>query len=71
MHLRPGRLAEIQSYLLRGTPHVCHHHERGRVKLACRGGRDFQLTIWARLGIIAEATDGALASAMAGAGKGG
>lgn len=63
--LRPGRLAEIQAYLLRGVTHICHHGlARKKKRYACRGGRDFQLTIWHRLGIIAEPTDESLALAM-------
>lgn len=64
MHLRPGRLAEIMDYLLKGVTHICHHGLGSKKKrIACRGGRNFQLTIWHRLGYIAEPTDEALASA--------
>lgn len=56
--LRPGRLGEIQAYLIEGRTHLCHSPPRD--KFACRGGRDYQLTIWYRLGIIAEPTDDAL-----------
>jgi hypothetical protein len=63
MHLSPGRLGEIQGSLLEGNSHVCHHSPGGR-KLACRGGRDYQVTIWHRLGWIDDATDEALAAAM-------
>lgn len=59
--LRPGRLAEIQAYLIRGTNHVCHTDDRR----ACRGGRDYQLTIWHRMGMIPAPTDAALDAAMA------
>ncbi len=58
--LRPDRLADIQAYLVRGVTHTCH---TDKVR-ACRGGREFQLTIWYRMGLIAEPTDAALASAM-------
>lgn len=60
VRLRPGRFAEIELYLLDGRTHLCHHGNN----LACRGGREFQLTIWARLGIIPEPTDAALDAAM-------
>ena len=66
MYLRPGRLAEIQTYLLKGTVHVCHHGLGSkRKKVACRGGRNFQLQCWHRMGFIADATDEALATARA------
>lgn len=54
------RLAEIQAYLLTGKTHLCHTDE----SRACRGGRDFQLQCWARMGLISEATDEALERAM-------
>ena len=60
VELRLGRLAEIQAYLLVGKTHLCHTDETK----ACRGGRDFQLQCWARMGLIAEATDAALEEAM-------
>ena len=63
MRLRPGRLAEIQKCLINGTSHRCHTPKRG--KRACRGGRDFQLMVWSRMGVIADATDEALEAAMA------
>ncbi len=63
VRLRPGRLQEIQCYLIQGTPHLCHTPQ-GTQEFACRGGRDFQLLIWSRLGIIPEATDEALAERM-------
>lgn len=69
VELRPERLAEIQAYLLQGTPHLCHTPQmNGGPDRACRGGRDFQLQCWARMGIIAEPTDEALAEAMRKAG---
>jgi hypothetical protein len=64
--LRPGRLDEIRAYLIGGTPHLCHHAPENR--FACRGGRDYQLMIWHRLGMISAPTDGALAEAMRGLG---
>lgn len=67
VELRPDRLAEIQRYLLKGNTHVCHTGQ-DRVTLACWGGRDFQLTMWYRMGLIPEPTDAALAEAMTGLG---
>ena len=61
--LAPGRLAEIQVSLIHAKTHECHHdalHSRPERHMACRGGRDYQLTIWHRLGLIAEPTDAAL-----------
>lgn len=64
--LMPGRLDEIKAYLLLGTTHLCHHPRPAgeRNKRACRGGRDFQLTCWHRMGILPEPTDAALAAEM-------
>lgn len=59
--LAPGRREEISMMLLSGTNQICH---KGN-KSICRGGRDFQLQCWSRMGIIAEPTDAALAEAMA------
>lgn len=55
----PERLAAIQAFLLRGTNQICHTTER-----ICRGGRDFQLTCWARLSILQEPTDACLYETM-------
>lgn len=60
LSLAPGRLAEIQSYLIEGTPHRCHTVDAK----VCRGGRDYQLTCWHRMGLIPEPTDAALANTM-------
>ncbi len=49
------RLGSIQQYLINGTNHICHTTDK-----ICRGGRDFQLEIWSRLGIIEIPTDEAL-----------
>jgi hypothetical protein len=69
MRLKPGRIGEIQAYLIQGTNHVCHESP----SLACRGGRDYQLEIWSRLGIIDGPTDEDLERAIreSGQGKGG
>lgn len=64
--LRPGRLDEIKGYLAQGVPHVCHHaHVTGcGEERTCRGGRDYQLGLWHRMGMIDAATDEALAAKM-------
>ena len=51
----PQRVGEIQEYLIQGTNHVCHTTDK-----ICRGARDYQLTIFHRMGIILEPTDEAL-----------
>lgn len=67
--LAPGRLEEIKGYLIAGRAHVCHSPgPAAHRRLVCRGGRDFQLLMWHRMGIIAAPTDGALRVAMAAAG---
>ncbi len=65
IHLAPGRHAEIEQNLLNGINQLCHHDND---KTVCRGGRDFQLQIFHRLGIIPEPTDAALREAMKKAG---
>lgn len=45
------RLAEIQLYLIKGTSHQCHNN-----KNVCRGSREYQATIFYRLGMILEDT---------------
>lgn len=64
--LRPERLGEIQAYLIQGVPHLCHTPQvtGTNEEIACRGGRDYQLHIWSRLGMISAPTDEALAEAM-------
>lgn len=64
--LTADRLQAIQTYLIQGTNHFCHSDPDN--KTICRGGRNFQLNIWHRLGMIAEPTDEALHAAMAAAG---
>lgn len=69
MRLRPGRLDEIKSYLISGTNHLCHTPHKGRRNaLACRGGRDFQLQCWHRMGVLDDPTDASLAAKMKEAG---
>lgn len=66
----PQRLAEIQAYLLQGNTHLCHSPDQAepashkRNTHACRGGRDWQLQIWHRLGFLDQPTDEALDLAM-------
>lgn len=59
--LSEGRRQEIQQYLLQGTNQLCHHDDNETI---CRGGREFQLQIWHRLGVIKAPTDAALREAM-------
>ncbi len=61
VHLAPERHAEIRAYLIRGQNQLCHHDDNrpGR-----RCGRDFQLMVWAEMGVIAEPTEQALREAM-------
>lgn len=62
-----------QRALTEGSP-ICHssgkaltRHDGERVKAhICRGARDFQLTIFHRLGVIAEPTDAAWEQALEG-----
>lgn len=64
--LKPGRVEQIKAYLINGTSHICHAggHVRGSrgkgPRLACRGGRDWQLQIWHGMGILDAPTDEAL-----------
>jgi len=59
VELAAGRLDEIKTYLLRGTAHRCHQPEaEGRRKtIICRGGRDWQLQVWHRIGLNEAPTD--------------
>lgn len=59
--LTPERRAEIVAYLMEGQNQLCHSDNN---KTICRGGRDYQLNLWARLGIISAPTDEALRQAM-------
>lgn len=61
IELTPNRHGEIHDNLLRGVNQLCHGDDD---KTICRGGRDFQLQCWSRLGIIAAPTDEALTEAM-------
>lgn len=51
----PGRLTEIQLYLIKGTNHICHTTNK-----ICRGARNFQLQVFFRMGLISSETDEAL-----------
>lgn len=64
--INPHRLDEIRAYLMRGTVHICHTPQLAgsEQEYACRGGRDFQLELFAAIGIIPEPTDEALAATM-------
>jgi hypothetical protein len=50
------RLAEIRTYLLTGTSHLCHTSP----DKACKGGREYQALLWYRLGILKYPTITAL-----------
>jgi hypothetical protein len=66
VELNPGRLTEIQCYLAKGTPHECHTPQKlgQRKHIVCRGGRDFQLQIFHRMGLLDEPTDACLEAKM-------
>ena len=51
MELAPGRIEEIQAYLMRGTNHMCHVTNK-----VCRGGREFQAQVFHRMNIISHPT---------------
>jgi hypothetical protein len=61
IELRPGVREDIQAAAITGVCQECHGDDN---RTLCRGIRDYQLTIWARLGWIAEPTDEALAAAV-------
>ncbi|ABW31925.1 hypothetical protein [Acaryochloris marina] len=54
--LGDDRTTEITEYLCSGKQHICHTNP----ELACRGGRDIQLRVFAALGMIDQPTDEAL-----------
>ena len=54
------RLAEIKAMLITGTNQICHTNNR-----ICRGGRNYQLEMFKRMGFIEEASDESLYAAMA------
>jgi hypothetical protein len=60
------RLVEIQQYLLAGKTHLCHSPDQSKPKAkrknthACKGARDWQLSMWYRLGYISAPTVDAL-----------
>lgn len=56
------RLAEICLYLTKGENHFCHSDRSNRT--ICRGGRDYQLNLFHRMGVIDAPTDEALRAAM-------
>ena len=65
--LSAEKMTEVYIYLLGGTNHLCHSDRDDST--ICRGGRNYQLTIWHRLGWIASPTDEALAEAIVTAGQ--
>ncbi len=62
LKLDTEKMGEIFSYLITGTNHFCHSDYRDNA--VCRGGRNYQLDIWAKIGLIDEPTDTALYKAM-------
>lgn len=60
--LPPMKMVEIYEYLENGANHICHNDIKN--ELVCRGARDWQLKRFVALGLIAAATDEALAAAM-------
>lgn len=66
LDLAPGRLDEIRAYLIQGQQHQCHGPQiKGkRARIICRGGRDYQLEMFRRMGLLGEATDTALDARM-------
>lgn len=62
LDLGQEKMAEITGYLLAGQNHMCHSDQAH--KTVCRGGRQYQLEVWHRRGIISAPTDEALAAAM-------
>lgn len=51
VQLAPGRMAEIQNYLIGKSSHECHVTNK-----TCYGGLTFQATIFYQMGIIPEPT---------------
>lgn len=66
LHLSPEKMTEIYLYLIEGVNHFCHSDRTNNT--ICRGGRNYQIEIWARIGRISAPTDEALAEAMRKAG---
>ncbi len=64
--LSAKKMAEIYTYLLSGTNHLCNSDRTNNT--ICLGGRKFQLTSWHRLGVISAPTSESLAIAMRDAG---
>lgn len=62
--LNEERWEDIYKYLLEGVNHICHSTD----KHVCRGGRNWQLNVWCRMGMIEGPTDAALFEAMKAAG---
>lgn len=62
LDLHPEKMAEIMSYLIEGVNHLCHSDYSSET--VCRGGRNWQLNIFYRLGVIEQPTDECLAQSM-------
>lgn len=66
LKLGKDKMFEIYQYLFEGTNHLCHSDRSGAT--ICWGGRQWQLDVWSKMGIIEEPTNEALAIAMEKAG---
>lgn len=60
--LAPHRRAKIEAQVLSGNNQLCHHDND---KTICKGGRDYVLIIWHRMGLIESATAKALNKKLA------
>lgn len=57
-----SKMNEIHTYLLQGANHLCHSDQSH--KTVCRGGRNWQLEMFHRIGWLSEPTNSALRTAM-------
>lgn len=62
LNLGITKMNEIVGYLIGGENHLCHSDRTNHT--ICRGGRDYQLEIWHRVGMIDHPTDDALSNAL-------
>lgn len=60
--INSNEMSRIQQYLIEGTNHLCHSDCTS--KTICKGGRQWQLEIWYRMGRIQAPTHEALVKAM-------
>ena len=62
--LADGRLCEIKANAMRGINQICHHSSVDGGNMICRGIRDYQITMFHRMGLIKHPTDECLLSTM-------